>query len=327
MDAFDPTTQSMRSGQALAAGISRKRQRGPNWNHPYQGITRPKTASAAPELLRISDAVALLTGNCALGGWASLRVQGNTWFDGGSPGAGQQDILIHCGVGSQLRARPGIQPFEGLLYEDELISLEHYEVSTMARAVYDEMRMARGWRNAVAALDMAISTTALTPHTTLARVARVIDSHHKTRGLVQARKALGFASSRSASPWETRTRLIAQVDAGIAGLMVNAPVFDRYGTLLGIADLLDPLTGLVIESDGADHRAIAAHSGDNIREEKFERALMVVVRVTSIEHADRIAIAARIRAAQRDARRTPHDRWTLEKPDWWWSWPPARRWA
>lgn len=316
----------MRSGHALRAGVSRKRQRGPDWAHPYWGITRPSWADAAPELLRIGDAVALLTDNCALGGWASLRVQGNTWFDGIARGADWRDILIHCGVGSQLRPRPGIHPFEGLLFEDELISLEHYDVSTMARAVYDEMRIAHGLRNAVVALDMGISTTAGTPHTTWAQVARVVNSHHKTRGLVQARKALALASSRSASPWETKTRLIAQLDAGLGHLMVNAPVFDRFDRLLGIADLLDPVTGLVIESDGSDHRGIQAHSKDNIREEQFERALMVVVRVTSTEHADRAAVAARLRAAQRDAELTSNERWTLTKPQWWLSWSKGRRW-
>ena len=217
-------------------------------------------------------------------------------------------------------------PDRGLLFADEFYRLENYDVTTLARAAYDEMRLARGIRESVVALDMAVSTTSNVPHTSISAISRIIESHHKTRGIDQARRALSLGVSRSASPWETRTRLIAVQDAGLKGLMVNAPVFDRHGNLLGIADLLDPRTGLVIESDGADHREAQAHSSDNIREEKFERALMTVVRVTSLEHTNRPAVAARMNAAQRDAKKAGNDRWTLEKPDWWLRWPHARRW-
>lgn len=317
----DPTFQSMRSYRAIESGATRKQLRGPGWEQPHHGVSRPTSVVASPEFLKISDAAALLTPGCALGGWASLRVQGNMWFEGLD-----RDVLIHCGVGTQLRVRPGIRPCEGLLFEDEVIGLENYDVTTLARAAYDEMRLATGIRESVVVLDMAVSTTSNVPHTSVAAIKRVIDSHHKTRGIVQARHSIGLASSRSASPWETRTRLIAVLDAGLKGLIVNAPVFDRNGDLLGIADLLDPKSGLVIESDGAGHREAHAHSSDNIREEKFERALMTVVRVTALEHANRPAVAARIRAAQRDAQQASNDRWTIDKPDWWWNWSPARRW-
>lgn len=261
-----------------------------------------------------------------LGGWASLRAQGNTWFDGVGAQKTHKDILIHNLSGAEIRPRAGIRPTECLLYPDEIIVLENYAVTTMARAVYDEMLVASSVRAAVTALDIAVSTTTGLPHTTLRRVNQVIDSHHKTRGIVQARKALLLASSRSASPWEAKTRLIAVLDAGLNGLLVNVPMFNRQGSLLGIADLLDQLSGLVIESDGSGHRDAIAHSDDNIREEKFERALLTVVRVTSREHSDRGSVARRIRAARRDALELPNDRWTLDKPGWWWGWPPGRRW-
>lgn len=323
MDAFDPTFQSMRTFLALEAGASRKELRGPHWILPRHGIARSADLALTPLQLRVSDAAGLLTPGCALGGWTSLWVQGNAMFDGIDVVGNDRDVLIHCLQGSQLRRRPGIRPSEGALFSDELLSFENYDVSTMARAVYDEMRTAANLRAAVVALDMAISTTTGMPHTTLTAVCKVVDSHHKTRGITQARKALGLASTRSASPWEVRTRLIAELDADLMGLLVNAPVFGLDGSLLGIADLLDPATGLVIESDGAGHREVAAHSADNIREEKFERALMVVVRVTAFEHRDRYGMARRMRDAQRDAKAMPDDRWTLEKPDWWWTWPPA----
>jgi len=196
----------------------------------------------------------------------------------------------------------------------------------MARAAYDEMRTAPNLGEAVVVLDMAVSTTSRVPHTTLAAIARVIESHRKTRGIVQAKQALTLGSSRSASPWETRTRMIAQLDAGILGLKVNCPVFDQRGNLLGVADLLDEATGLVIESDGAHHREAAHHTDDNHREERFERARMQVCRVTSLDHRDRYATAARMLSARRDSARETERLWTTAQPAWWPLWGPSTRW-
>jgi hypothetical protein len=262
-----------------------------------------------------------------LGGWASLWAQGNRWFDGFDRGGDPRDVLIHCLAGSQLRVRPGIIPSQADLHPDEVDSLAHYDVATLARSAYDEMRVAGSLRDAVVVLDMAVSTTSGVAHTTLAAVRRVVESHHKTRGIVQARNALDLGTSRSASPWETRTRLLAQLDVGITSLQVNVPVFDLFGTLLGIADLIDPETGLVIESDGSGHREAQKHTDDNVREEKFERAGLVVCRVTSLDHAHRWATVGRINSAWADAGRMRKRLWTLEQPDWWASWLPARRWA
>src|SRR5699024_4773811 len=109
---------------------------------------------------------------------------------------------------------------------------------------------------------------------------------------------------------------------------VNVAVFDLHERLLGIADLLEPSAGLVLESDGAGHREIEQHSADNAREEAFERHNLVVVRVGAVDHRDRDSLRNRIQSGYRDGntRRRARDRWTLQKPGWWWNWPPGRRW-
>ncbi len=109
--------------------------------------------------------------------------------------------------------------------------------------------------------------------------------------------------------------------------MVNAPIFDLDGKLAGIADLLCETTGLVIESDGAGHRDEVPHSDDNVREEVLERLGLVVSRVTAVDHRQPAQLRIRLRQAQRHARMLKRDqKWTLEKPDWWWRWEPGRRW-
>jgi hypothetical protein len=323
---FDPTFQSRRTAFARASGVSAKGARGPAFVHPHHGVLRHAGSATDPLLLKISDAVALLGPQHVLGGWASLRVQGNTWFDDRVSEGERRDVGLHCLPGSQLRRRPGISPLRGLLHPEEIVSLEHYDVTTMARAAYDEMRLARDLRESVVVLDMATSTTHRLPHATLAAVERVVSMHVKTRGMAQARRALGLGSTRSASPWETRTRLVAELDAGITGLRVNPPVFDELGNLLGVVDLLDEATGLVIESDGGQHREVERHTDDNRREEELERGRLTVCRFTSLDHADRLAMAARMVRARRDAARERDRRWTLDQPDWWREWPPAARW-
>ena len=326
MDANDPTFQSQRSSLALANGLSRRNIRSTSWLHPYHGVVRAAKLELDPTDLRLSDAIALMSEGHVLGGWASLRAQGNHWFSGRGRHDCDREVLVHCLGGAQLRVRRGLIPCRGLLLADEFMRLENYDVSTVARAVYDEMRLARDLREAVVAFDMATSTTSNVAHTTPAAIARVIDTHHKTRGLMQARRAVVLGSTRSASPWETRTRLLAQLDADIEQLRVNLPVFDLSENLLGVADLIDEFTGLVIEFDGATHRELPRHTDDNRREEKFERAGLVVSRVTALDHRDRWGTATRMRAAQRDARSSSKRLWTLEKPAWWWTWPPARQW-
>lgn len=317
-----------RTAHHLRAGLTPDMARGPTMERRAHGLLRPTGLDAPAHVQRVDDAVGLLLPGTALGGWASLFLQGNGWFDGWA-GDGVRPALVHCSPGTQLRRRDGIEPFRGRVLPEELTTVdvgERIDTTTLARAVFDEARTAPDLRAAVVALDMAVSSTHRLPRTTLDAVRRVEARHVKVRGVVQVRKALLLASERSASPAETRTRLVAQLDAGLTGLRVNAPLFDLDGALLGVADLVEPGTGLVIETDGAGHREIEQHTLDNRREESFERAGCVVVRATALDHRDRWALSARIVRAQLDATRTSRRRWTLDPPPWWSTWPGARPW-
>lgn len=327
MDGIDPTRVSLRVARARELGLTPAELRSSLYDHPSHGIVTPRYLSVDPTAARISEAVALMGPANALGGWASLWRQGNSWFDGTDRQGDDRDVLVHCRPGSQLRVRQGMRPSEGALRPDEVVSLDGYDVTSMARAAYDEMRLARGVREAIVVLDMATSTTSGVSHTSIDDVHKVVEAHRKTRGIAQVRRALPLGDSRSASPWETRTRLVAQLDVGIVRVRVNAPVFDRWGKLLGVADLIDPETGLVIETDGSEHHQPVQHAEDNVREEKFERAGAVVCRISPRDHQDRWAVTGRIAAAQRDAVRSSTRDWTLEQPDWWRAWPTARHWA
>jgi hypothetical protein len=202
-------------------------------------------------------------------------------------------------------------------------------VTVLERALYDEMRLAPSLTEAVVILDMGVSRLTGNVHTSLEAVGRLVDRHVKTRGIAQARNALVCASERSCSPLETRTRLVVRDALPLVEWRVNRPVFDFDGRLLGIADLIDPTSGLVVESDGRHHQNDEQHAADNVREEGLEDANLTVIRVTSHGHRDLVALGQRVtrgyrRAVTRDVGR---DRWTLIEPDWWPRSALARRWA
>jgi hypothetical protein len=108
------------------------------------------------------------------------------------------------------------------------------------------------------------------------------------------------------------------LDAGLPRPLVNQPLFDRRGRLLGYPDLLDVEAGLVGEYDGEDHRRARRHSSDVDREARMRDVRLEVTRATGIDLADRRALATRIQTARRRAPFVaPASRgWTTTAPAW-----------
>lgn len=274
---------------------------------------------------RVAHVLPLLTEHSVLTGWAAARLQGSTMLDGRSGGGCPLDVLVASpGVG-QHRHQSGVRGTRALILPHEQTVVGGVRCATLERAVYDELRTCRSLDDAVAVLDMGVSAVVDQARTTIDRVRLLLDDHAGERGVVLARRAVLLASVRSASPWESRTRVVAH-DAGVGRLCVNAPIFDSWGNLLGVAALVDPATGLVVEVDAAERRGHEARSDDNVRVEGFERAGCTVVRVTPHDHCERERTLWRIRRALRDAEHAPRRAWTLEPPPWWATWEPGRRW-
>lgn len=308
-------------------GITKWRLHSAEYASPHYGVHRPAGISADQPALRVADAIGLMTTGCILTGWAARWIQGQAYCDGVRHGT-DLPVSILCGPGSRVRPRTGIRPRERLWLPGEVVDLGDVVATTMAHGTYDDMLDAPNQIEAHVAVEMATSTVIEQPRTRLDSVQGVFDAHVKTRGRRQARWALAHATTRSASPWETRTRVLASEALGVDDWLVNVPTFDAFEKLLGIADLIDPDSGLVIESDGADHRNIAMHNNDNVREEGFENHGSAVVRIGSAQHrrAERPTTIQRIRQGRELAYAMGPSTWTTDKPAWWWNWPPGRRW-
>lgn len=307
-------------------GASRHELGGGTWSHPAHGIVRP----ADVVLDRVDDvvsvAVAAMGPRHALGGWAAARVQGVVHMDG-VRGVEVRPALVHCRDGAQLRKRDQIRPSESKVLADEVLEVDGVCVATLARAAFDEACDARTFDDALVALDSFVAVLRGGAHTTTAAIDRVIRGHAKHRGIVRARAALLRVSERALSPWETRLRARAEEVVDPAALRVNVPVFTVHGRLLGVPDLLDLSSGLVLESDGGQHREEPAHADDNRREEAFEDHRLEVVRFVARDHADPADVVRRIAAGRRRALRHGAERpWTLTPPAWWYESRLARAW-
>jgi hypothetical protein len=188
-------------------------------------------------------------------------------------------------------------------------------VTREERAVFDEMRTAEDLREAAVALEMAAAAEI----TSIKRVSDYTEKRPGWGGVPQVRAALAVASEDSRSPNETRMRLIWQLDAGFPRPLVNQPVWDLHGNLLGVADILDPVAGVVGEFDGADHRTARRHSRDVDREGRLRDCGLELFRVTGPDLRDRQLVVRRMRAARSRALWLPEGRrtWTIEAPRGW----------
>jgi very-short-patch-repair endonuclease len=265
---------------------------------------------------RILEQAMRLTSGGAVTGWAACRMHGAAFFDGLRDGGRTQvPVPLGCGPLHQIRRVPGDDLVRDILTPEEIVDVRGVPCTTVPRATFDAMRYARTTREAVVALDMMAAAGL----TTVAQMRDYVGRKQTWTGVQRARDAVALADDLSRSPQESRLRLIWQLDAGRGRPLVNRPVFDRQGRLLGYPDLLDPEAGVVGEYDGADHRSARQHSDDVDRESGFRDHLLEVVRFTGPDMTLPQRVIDRIHAAYARARWVPPARrtWTLRPPAHW----------
>jgi hypothetical protein len=224
-------------------------------------------------------------------------------------------VPLNCGPLHQIRRLPGDDLLRDILLDDEIVLVDGVPCTSVLRATFDAMRFATSTREAVVALDM----TAAASLVSLQRMREYVDAHPAWTGVPRAREAVALGDELSRSPQETRLRLVWQLDARRPRPVVNPPLFDLDGRLLGYPDLLDPVAGVVGEYDGEDHRDALRHSADVDREARFRDHDLEVFRVTGPDMSQALRVTNRIHAAYARARRVPPGRrtWTLVPPPHW----------
>lgn len=290
---IDPTGEhGPTKREALAGRYWRRTSRG--WYVPAD------TSLELPEQRIMEQSVRLPSGG-AITGWAGCRLHGGRFFDGlGRDGRTLLPVTLALGASRKIRGDHQVALYYDHIRDSELGVQHSIPTLSPVRCVVDAMRHAPGIRDAVVAADMMAAAGLVNFDQIRAYAARC---RHSRR----VKQALELANEHSRSPNETRLRLIWVLDAGLPTPMVNCPIRDRAGRLLGIADLLDPEAGLVVEFDGADHRTAQGQTRDVAKDEALRGVGLEVVRVTGLQLASPHQVAHRLRAARSRAHSHPSD--------------------
>ncbi|MGH3368533.1 MAG: hypothetical protein ACRDPR_00890, partial [Nocardioidaceae bacterium] len=302
------------------AGPTRGQARGPGWRQTSYGYYVPTHVSdAVPEQRVLEQSVRLPPGG-AVTGWAAARMRGAAFFDGlERDGVTRRPVPLAIGPHASVRADGTVAISRERLDPAEVSSVQGVPCTTVRRALFDEMREARDDRAAVVAMDMMAAAELVS----IRQMRTYVAGRGGWRGVPRVRRALGLADENSMSPNETYTRLLWVLDAGLPPPLSNQPVFDGSGSLIGVADLLDPVAGVVGEYDGAAHRGLHRHRRDVIREDRFRRAGLEYFKVVGGDLADPALVVERMRATRERAKfLAPRDRaWTLVPPAGWYDSP------
>ncbi len=297
-------------------GPTRGQAAGPHWRQTSRGLHVPASVDDAVPEQRILEQSMRLPPGAAVTGWAACRLHGATWFDGlATDGRTRIPVPLALGTTGNIRADDEVTLLRGALAADEVVVRHGIPCTSAERAVFDAARMSCSLVEAVVALDMAFDGEV----TSLCRMRAHVAGWSLRKGVPLVRHALGLASQHSWSPNETRMRMMWLLGAGLPPPLVNRPVFDRAGRLLGYPDLLDEAAGLVGEYDGADHRGAVRHSKDVGREDRFRRHGLEVYRVTAPDLVAPGRVVRRMLAARERASWLPPERrrWTTTPPPGW----------
>lgn len=289
---------------AEPGGLTRGRAAGPRWRRTARGQYVPvEVVPWVPEQ-RIAEVAGRIPAGAAITGWAAARLWGANFCDGVAPD-GHTLLEVPVAVGHRGGTRRGgVRVSFERLPESDVVERHGIRLVIPERAVFDEVR---AWDRVEAqvALEMAFAGRI----TSISRMADFAAAHRSSRRVQLVWDALGRASEHSLSPNEVRSRLVAEDDARLPRLLVNPSLVDVDGRPLGMVDLLDEAAGLVLEYDGADHRAAGRHTHDVLKEADLRDCGLEVVRVTGYDLRHRAQLAARIVAARGRAQHlTPAER-------------------
>lgn len=267
----------------------------------------PAEVVRSPEQ-RIVEAAARLPPTGAVTGWAACRMHGAAFHDGV-----EGDVLLSVPLllgGGNIRPDPGVRLLRDRLYAGEVVTVSGVPCTVPERAMYDAMRLAGDLRGAVRAADMALAGEI----TSLRRFDAWLERRRTSSPLV--RRARPLTSERSRSPRESDLRLLWTLDARLPTPLVNHPVLDRRGRLIGVPDLFDPVAGHVVEYDGADHRGKVRHARDIDREAAFRGVGLEFTRVVSLHLEHPAAVVRRLLADRARALWLPESEraWQLGDP-------------
>lgn len=268
--------------------------RGPGWVRTSSGFYVPAGTDRSLVEQRIVEQAVHLPEAGAITGWAALRMAGTRYVDGTAPdGVTAYPVPLAVPASFNLSPNPDRVLLRAAYLPEEVRELHGLRCTVPVRALFDEVRRLGEIREAVVAVDMTLVAALVT----LDEIDAFLAKHKGRRGIWLLQEARWLASTRSASPPETRMRLVWQLDAGLPRPQCNWPVAASGVGYLGKPDLLCPSLGVFGEFDGHEHRWRKRHQQDVGRLEKFLEAGLEGFVVVGPDLQDTALVVRRMHAA------------------------------
>lgn len=254
---------------------------------------------------RILEASAALPPIGAVTGWAACRMYGAAFHDGlARDGRTALPVPLALGNRGWMKLPPGTVGDYTMPTPRDWRTIAGVRVLDPVRATFDAMRAAPDLRESVVELEKSLMGEIASRQEVAAYAAGRKGAH----GIQRIRDALPLARENARSPQETRTRLIAHLDAGVDTWLVNPDVYDEQGNFVGETDLLDPESGLVLEYNGADHEQEPRRHRDAVKMARLVDIGLEVLFVTPQQLGPTGGLAERVLRARSRAFQIPGQR-------------------
>lgn len=289
---------------------------GPHWRRTSSNLYVPAHVDGDIPEQRIAEQSARLGPDGVVTGWAACRLHGARYFDGLMPnGQTKRPVLAVPGPGCRTRSDEQLTVTREPLLPDEVFLRAGIRVTEPRRAIFDEMRQCDDWRDAVVAFDMMAAAGLVS----MRQMREFLAARTRWRRASLVARGLPYTSERSRSPNESRMRMVWELDARLPRPLVNQEIFDRSGRLVAVADLLDPVAGVVGEYDGAAHLRTRRRHRDMGREEALRRLRLEYFDAVRPDLDERTRLADRMRSTRERAQfLIPAERpWTTDPPPGW----------
>lgn len=306
-------------------GPTRHEARRSRWRTSSTGWHVPAYVDPSVVEQRILEQSMRVRRDGAVTAWAALRWLGASYFDGTGSGPGDRlpvPLLRSAGARRLHDGRADIGRAQ--LARAERVFVRGVWCTIPPRAVFDEVVRLGQLRAGAAAACMALAAGLLT----LEELRHYAATRPAWTGIPLFREVAGLSNECYRSGPEVFLHLRWRLDAGLPEALVNPPVFDLSGRLIGYPDLLDVDAGVAGEYNGSAHRGRDRYRRDVAREERFRDVGLECFTVVAGDLHDERLVVGRMLEARRRARRVPTSdrRWTLTPPPWWRPprWLPAR---
>jgi hypothetical protein len=273
-----------RGSAAVDAGVvTRARLRGPAFRRLFEDVY--VSADVPVDLaVRAHAAHVLVAGRGVLAGYSAAEVLGASC----GPEDGPAEVAVPGGC--SLR-QPGLRVHRGVLWFDEITTVDGVATTTRARTAYDLARHAPSLVEAVVAVDALASTDPTAPGGACipADVLRLRRRHLGARNSGRLPEVVRLADPLAESPMETRTRLALVLH----GLPPPVSQFEvRDGGHHYYLDLAYPRFRVGVEYDGGEHRDPERARRDLERQHHLSLLGWTIVRPRAVAVLRRPALVA-----------------------------------